>query len=114
MMAVRGAEERIAGQVVKWEGVVASLHRFGGTEFRLGSREIGHIHGDYWADIPFPIEVRNHLVAEGRVEPHHILPQGGWITFRFKKEADEQSAVDLFKLSYELAREALSRVNKVT
>jgi Family of unknown function (DUF5519) len=111
-MVVKGAEERIARRVASWEGVAASPHRFGGTEFRLDRREIGHIHGDQWADIVFPMEVRNRLVADGKAEPHHILPQSGWITFRLKKEEDEESAVGLFKLSYEIARGALERVSK--
>jgi hypothetical protein len=110
-MALRGAHERITGQVAEWEGVVASPHRFGGTEFHLGKREIGHIHGDQWADIVFPMQVRDRLVAEGRAEPHHILHRSGWITFRLRREEDERSAVELFRLSYEIARDALSRVD---
>jgi hypothetical protein len=97
-MTVRGAQSRIAGEVSRWEGVVASPHRFGGTEFRYGKRELGHVHGDYQADIVFPMEVRNRLVEEGRAEPHHILPRSGWTTFRFSDEEDVGSAVELFRL----------------
>lgn len=85
------------------EGIEASPHRFGGTEFRLGRRELGHIHGDSQADIAFPMEVRNRLVAEGKAEPHHVIPNSGWITFRFRKDVDVQAAVELFRLSYDLA-----------
>jgi len=102
-MAVQKAQERIVKEVTGWEGVVASPHRFGGTEFRLGKRELGHIHQDYQADIVFPMAVRDRLIAEGRAEPHHILPRSGWITFRFRREADVGLAVELFRLSYELA-----------
>lgn len=103
-MVVRGAHERIVREVVKLEGVEASPHRFGGTEFRLGRRELGHIHGDYQADIPFPMAVRDRLVAEGRAEPHHVMPQSGWITFRFHKQEDVEAAVELFRLSYQAAK----------
>ena len=105
MMQVRDAQEKIVTEVTKWPGVVASPHRFGGTEFRLGRRELGHIHGDYQADIPFPMAVRNQLIAEGRVERHHILPESGWVTFRFRQTKDVQEAVKLFRLSYDLASE---------
>jgi hypothetical protein len=88
---------------MKMEGVVGSRHRFGGTEFKLGRRELGHIHGDFQADIVFPMAVRNRLVSEGKAEPHHILPRSGWVTFRFREERDVESAVELFKLSYEEA-----------
>ena len=81
----------------------AEPHRFGGTEFRVGRRELGHVHGDHLADIAFPMDVRNRLIAEGRAEPHHILPNSGWITFKFSKESDVESAVELFRLSYEVA-----------
>lgn len=49
--------------------------------------------------------VRNRLLAEGKVEEHHFVPDSGWITFRFRKEADVEVAVELFRLSYDLARE---------
>ena len=94
--------------VSNWDGVVTSPHRFGGTEFRLGRREIGHVHGDYQADIAFPLSVRNQLVAERKAEPHHILPKSGWITFRFRNDDDIEHAIELFKLSYDIAR----RVNE--
>lgn len=100
---MRNAQERIVKEVASWAGVIAAPHRFGGTEFRLGRRELGHVHGDYFADIAFPMTIRNKLVAEGKAEPHHILPQSGWITFQFRKEEDVKSAIELFKLSYESA-----------
>jgi hypothetical protein len=74
-MAVENAQKRIVMEVAEWEGVVASPHRFGGTEFTLGKRELGHIHEDYQADIVFPMAVRNRLITEGRAEPRHILPR---------------------------------------
>jgi hypothetical protein len=48
--------------------------------------------------------VRNRMIAEGKAEPHHVLPESGWITLRFHRESDVDRAVDLFRLSYELAR----------
>ena len=44
--------------LASWPGVEAHPHRFGGTEYRIGKREIGHIHGDALVDIPFPTKVR--------------------------------------------------------
>lgn len=104
-MAVRNAGAWVAREVSSWEGVTASVHRFGGTEFRLGRRELGHLHGDHQADIVFPMETRNRLLKEGRVEPHHHIPESGWTTFRFRREEDVQSAVELFRLSYKIALE---------
>lgn len=102
---MQNAHERIVKEVSSWEGVTTAPHRFGGTEFRLGRRQIGHIHRDYFADIAFPMTVRNQLIAEGRAEPHHIIPGSGWVTFRFEKEEDIEKAIELFKMSYESALE---------
>ena len=35
---------RIEQEVGSWEGVSVHPHRFGGVEFRLGRRELGHLH----------------------------------------------------------------------
>ncbi len=92
-MAVQGAKNTIQEAVLSWPGVSAHPHQFGGTEYRLGKREIGHIHGDHLVDIPFPTRVRDEIVAAGRAEPHHVLPDSGWVSFIYVKRAtfSEQS-----------------------
>ena len=50
-MAVHGARKRIHEAVSSWRAVSARPHRIGGTEYRLGKRELGHIYGDYFVDI---------------------------------------------------------------
>jgi hypothetical protein len=97
------AQEQIVNEVSKWEGIETAQHRFGGTEFKLGRRELGHVHGDYQADIAFPMNVRNELVEKNRAQHHHILAKSGWVTFRFRKESDLQDAISLFKLAYDIA-----------
>lgn len=104
-MSVRGAGERIKVTVSAWQGVTADPHRFGGTEFRLGDREIGHVHGDALVDIPFPTKVRNELVAAGLAVPHHVLPESGWVTFYIRQPQDTDSAIALLRRSYDLAVE---------
>jgi len=108
-LPVRGAEERISKEVTRLPGVTSHEHRFGGEEFRLGRRELGHVHGDYQADIPFPMDVRNRLVAEGKAEPHHILARSGWVTLRFRNPEDVQRAIELFQLVYSLASQRAAR-----
>src|SRR5436305_11523486 len=102
-MPVQGAGESIRAAVLAWTGVSAHPHQFGGTEYRIGNREIGHIHGDDLVDIPLPTRVRDELVAAGRAEPHHILPNSGWITFRLHQPDDVAAAIELFRLSYDAA-----------
>jgi predicted DNA-binding protein (MmcQ/YjbR family) len=88
---------------MSWSGVTAQPHRFGGTEYRLGRREIGHIHGDYLVDVPFPKKVRNELIAAGRAEPHHILPDSGWVSFYIRRADQVEQAIALLRQSYDLA-----------
>ena len=102
-MSVHGASKQIIDTLLTWNGVEAHPHRFGGTEFRIGRREIGHIHGDYLMDIPFPKKVRDEIVTNGLAEPHHILPETGWVSFYLRKEDDVQKAIDLLRRSYDIA-----------
>jgi hypothetical protein len=97
------ASQVVREAVLSWEGTSAHPHRFGGVEFRLGSRELGHLHGDVLLDVPFPSKVHDELIAAGRAQPHHVLPDTGWVSFRIKTEPDVQAAVDLMRLSYDIA-----------
>lgn len=102
-MSIPGASRRILENLSTWEGLSIEPHRFGGWEFKLGRREIGHIHGDALVDIPFPKKVRDEIVAAGEAQPHHILPETGWVSFYLGEESDIQRAVELLRRSYELA-----------
>ena len=102
-MSVRGAGEAIKTTVSAWDGITAHAHRFGGTEYRLGDREIGHVHGDGLVDIPFPTKVRNEIVTAGQAQPHHVLPESGWVSFYIRKPGDVERAIGLLRRSYEIA-----------
>ena len=95
--------ETIQKTVMSWPGVTEGPHRFGGIQFSLGERELGHLHGDRMADLPFTRAVRDELIAAGRARPHHVLPDSGWVSYRLSSEADVPGAIALFRLSYERA-----------
>lgn len=109
-MSIRGASKQIIDTLLTWNGIETHPHRFGGTEFRIGKREIGHIHGDSLVDIPFPKKVRDEIVAAGEAQPHHILPETGWVSFYLREEGDVESALDLLKRSYEIALKQKTKV----
>jgi Family of unknown function (DUF5519) len=92
---------RIQNEVSSWDGVTMGPHRYGGIEFRLGRRELGHLHGSRLADLPFPVAVRNELIAAGSAEPHHILPGSGWVSRWIREEADVDAVIELFRMNYE-------------
>ncbi len=91
----------IVEAVVSWPGVEAHPHRFGGIEFTVDHREIGHLHGDRLADLPFPKRIRDELIASGRAEPHHVLPDTGWVSRWIRGPEDIPEVVALFRLNYE-------------
>lgn len=92
-----------------WQAVEADDHRFGGRAYRLGKREIGHVHGDSLVDIPFPVPIRDEVIAGGLAEPHHVLPDSGWVTVYLREPEDIETAVALLARSLELARQQRRR-----
>jgi hypothetical protein len=93
--------ESIQKQILSWPNVTAEPHKFGGIKFRLNKREMGHIHGERLVDLPFPMNIRNELVSSGRVSPHHVLPQSGWVSYWINKgEEDVPAVVELFRMRY--------------
>lgn len=108
-MTYPGAASLIRSAAARWPGVTEAPHRFGGVEFVLGTREIGHLHGDRLLDIPFPKRVRDELVVAGLAQPHHVLPQSGWVSFWIETEADVESAIALLKRSFDLISAQIER-----
>jgi len=87
--------------VRQWDRVQVLPHRFGGVEFRVGNREIGHVHVGNVADLLVSVRMRRDLVAAGRATPHRTLPHSGWISFRIRSEHDVPAVIALFRLNYD-------------
>lgn len=96
------AKEGVIREVASWEGVSVHEHRFGGVEFRVGRRELGHVHGSI-ADLPFPRHLRNELIAAGRARPYHVLPDSGWVTVPMRTGAEVANVTELFRQNYDRA-----------
>jgi hypothetical protein len=96
-----GARHTIEEAVSTWNGVTTHPHRFGGVEFRVGKVELGHIHGDQLADLPFPKRLRDVLVSQGRARPHHVLPSSGWVSRPIHDRGDIDEVIALFRLNYD-------------
>ncbi len=93
--------EKIEREVTGWAGVETRPHRFNGIKFRVRGHEIGHLHGDRLADLPFPVRVRKELVAVGRAQKHHVLPETGWTSYYIRGPEDVEAALELFRLNYD-------------
>jgi hypothetical protein len=98
---VAGVRERIGREVGGWPGVEERVHRFGGVEFRVNGHEIGHLHGDGLADLPFPVRMRKELVEAVEAQEHHVLPETGWVSYRIRQPEDVAGALGLFRKNYD-------------
>jgi hypothetical protein len=101
--------DRLVSEVRSWPGVETAPHRVGGTEFLLGEREVGHVHRAGLLDINFTRRLRDALVAAGRAESHHVVPDSGWVSYPLRSEADLEGARRLVRLSYLHAALVLAR-----
>ncbi|WP_338728442.1 luciferase family protein [Haladaptatus sp. DJG-WS-42] len=86
--------------VSAWPGVSAHAHRFGGVEFRLAGREIGHLHRNGMTDIPYPKRLRDALVEADHTGPHHLFPDSGWTTYSATDDEGAARAVWLLRANY--------------
>ena len=93
--------ENIQQEILSWPGVTSNPYQFGGIEFRVNKRDMGHIHGEKLADLPFPIEIRKAIIASGKALPHIIYPESMWVSYIIHSEKDTPKIIDLFRLQYE-------------
>jgi len=105
-------------EVLGWPGV--SKHTGGGgrgqggswvppaTVYRFGSRQIGHIHTTGVADLTFPRRVHDELISERRVRPHGA-GFANVVSYHIREPEDVPRVVELFRMSYERARESAER-----
>jgi luciferase-like monooxygenase len=94
------ASEVVKRELLSWPGVTVHDHRFGGMEFRVNGREMGHMHGDELADLPFPKGVGRKLIAQKKASLHHFIPQSGWISY-YISEQGVPGVIELFRMQYE-------------
>jgi hypothetical protein len=97
---IEATVRRLVDEVSEWSHVTAGEHRFGGTEFRVGPREIGHVHSWGMLDVAFHRTLRDVLVEEGPTGPHHVLPESGWTTYHVESPGEDEHALRLLRLSY--------------
>jgi luciferase-like monooxygenase len=104
------ASQRITAEVTSWPGVDAAPGNRGEFAFKLGRREIGHLHGDRSAHFSFPKQVWAELMEQGRIVPHPVFPAAvGPAARRIESEADVSDVIALMRLNYERAVERHGR-----
>jgi hypothetical protein len=96
------ASRQITAEVASWPGVQAGPGRRGEFSFRVGRREIGHLHGDRAAHFMFPKSVWAQLRAQGRIVEHPVFPgKQGPGARRIETESDVRDVIALMRLNYD-------------
>ena len=96
------ASERITAEATSWPGVTAGPGERGEFAFKVGRREIGHLHGDRAAHFGFPKEVWHELFEQGRIGYHPVFPgKPGFGARLIATEADVDDVIAMLRLNYE-------------
>jgi hypothetical protein len=93
------AMEAIEAGALRLPGVALHVHRFGGVEFGVSGRELGHLHGNGLLDVRVGRKCAETLVGEGRAQPHHVLGESTWISFWVRSMEDVTEALEFLKLA---------------
>ncbi|MGH3070756.1 MAG: luciferase family protein [Gaiellaceae bacterium] len=93
---------RVTAEVTSWPGVEAGPGQRGEFAFRLGGRELGHLHGDHVAHFGFPKQVWQELFEQGRIDYHPLFPgRSGFGARRIETEDDVRDVIELLRLNYD-------------
>jgi hypothetical protein len=96
------ANQRLTELITSWPGVTAGTGRRGEWSFRVGKREIGHLHGDRAAHFSFPRQVWLELAEQGRITDHPVFPgRVGPAARAIETDADVRDVIELMRLNYE-------------
>lgn len=99
----------IEREVAGWPGVTTGDTGRGGLQFNYGRVELGHVHGNSFADLPFPKKVRDELIEQGRASVHDPLPDSGWVRHRMGGPEDVTEVIELFCMDYDRAKARAER-----
>jgi hypothetical protein len=105
------AREQITEEVTSWPGVDAGPGQRGEFAFKVGRREIGHLHGDHAAHFAFPKDVWSELFEQRRITEHPVFPgRIGPAARRIESQEDVEDVIELLRLNYDrvVARETAS------
>lgn len=94
--------DSIEDEVLSWKDTTVSIHKYGGLQFNVHKKEIGHLHSNGLLDVVYSRKIKKMLIKEGRVSDHHLFKRSGWISFYIASPGDQIYAIKLLMLSYSL------------
>jgi len=94
--------DTITAEVTSWPGVTAGIGRRGEWAFKLGGRELGHLHGDHAAHFFFAEDEWRRLYDAGRIGFHPVFPQRrGPAARAIEGPQDVADVIAMMRLNYE-------------
>ena len=109
MTKSRTASEQITDEVTSWPGVEAGPGARGEFSFKLGRREIGHLHGEHVAHFGFPKQVWASLFEQKRIDYHPVFPgKPGFGSRPIVDQDDVFDVIELLRLNYDRVLAATS------
>ena len=102
-------------EVLSWAGVWKKRDEDGPggagvTGYRLGRRQIGHVHDDGHADLRFHREIRDELIRTGKAKPHPAFPDSRTTaSYDIRTPGDVAGAIHLFRMSYDRLKESAGK-----
>ena len=110
MNEISNASRRIADEVMSWFGVTSGIGTRGELSFKVGRREIGHLHGNTVAHFFFDKALWRDLREAERISIHPVFPdREGPAARRIHAEEDIDDVIRLMQLNYD---EAISRLDR--
>jgi hypothetical protein len=107
MTTERTPSRQITDEVTSWPGVEAGHGKRGEFAFKLGPRELGHLHGDRAAHFGFTPELGAELRAQGRIVDHPVFPgKPKYGARRIASDDDVRDVIALMRLNYDRIVEA--------
>jgi Family of unknown function (DUF5519) len=102
MTETRTASRWITDEVTSWPGVSAGHGRRGEFSFKIGPRQLGHLHGDRVAHLAFPKDVWQRLYGEGRIDYHPVFPgKPGHASRRIENADDVRDVIAMIRMNYD-------------
>ncbi len=94
--------DQIREVVAAWPGVETVTGRRGELAFKVGRRELGHLHGDRAVHLAFPEHVWLELREQSRILEHPVFPgRPGPALRRIENDADVRDVIELLRLNYD-------------
>ncbi|MEA2193363.1 MAG: hypothetical protein QOI73_3484 [Solirubrobacteraceae bacterium] len=104
MTTTQTASEQITAEVTAWPGVTAGHGERSEFAFRLGRRELGHLHGDRVLHLGFPKAVWHELHDAGRIDYHPVFPgRPGFASRAISDLDDVRDVIALLRINYDRA-----------